>query len=80
MESPAKAAARMSKMDKGPITYPPDHVPGMKVPKGGSSCLSCSYYIGNNKCGSKYFQKWMKSDVIPFPAAEYCSDWYEPKQ
>lgn len=64
---------------KGPITYPPDHKPGMKVPKGGSNCVSCEYYEGNNLCGNEYFKKWMGSNKIPAPPEEYCSDWYEQK-
>jgi len=62
---------------KGKVEYPPDHKPGMRVPKGGSSCASCEYYKGNQKCSNKYFQLWMGSDIIPAPADSYCSDWYE---
>ncbi len=60
------------------IEYPPDHQPGMRVPKGGSSCESCEY-LGDDKktCTNKYFIKWNGSDVIPGKIDEYCSDWYE---
>lgn len=63
---------------KGPVEYPPDHEPGMRVPKGGSSCSSCEY-LGEDKktCDNKYFVKWNNSNVIPAPIDEYCSDWYE---
>lgn len=58
---------------------PKDHQPGIRVPKGGSSCASCEYYKGGMKCGNKYFIKWNGSDKIPAKAPdEYCSDWYEP--
>ena len=63
---------------KGEITYPPDHKPGMKVPKGGSSCSSCEYLSGG-KCTNEYFIKWNGSGVLPAPPDEYCSDWYETK-
>jgi hypothetical protein len=60
-------------------TYPPDHKPGMRVPKGGSSCSSCKY-LGKDKrtCTNKDFIKWHGSEVIPGKIDEYCSDWYEP--
>jgi len=70
-------SAIAKKLGKGPVAYPPDHEPGMRVPLGGSSCKTCEYYKGNNKCGNKYFIKWMGSDNIPAPADQYCSDWYE---
>lgn len=59
--------------------YPPDHQAGMQVPKGGSSCASCEY-LGDDKrsCKNKYFIAWNGSDRLPFPADQYCSDWYEP--
>lgn len=65
----------------GPAEYPPDHQPGMRVPKGGSSCSSCRYLSDDGRhCGNSYFQKWNGSDELPEPADEYCSDWYEPKE
>jgi hypothetical protein len=61
-------------------TYPKDHVPAMRVPKGGSSCASCEY-LGANRatCRNEYFIKWHGSNILPAPADEFCSDWYEPK-
>lgn len=60
--------------------YPAGHQPGMRVPKGGSSCASCEYYKGDLKCGNAYFRAWHGSDNIPAKAPdEYCSDWWEPK-
>lgn len=66
---------------KGPITFPPDHVPGLRVPKGGSSCATCKF-LGKDKktCTQKNFIKWNGSNLIPAPIDEYCTDWYEPRQ
>lgn len=65
----------------GPITFPKDHLPGMRVPKGGSSCSSCEY-LGKDKktCKNEHFIRWNGSNVIPAPIDEYCSDWYEPEE
>lgn len=61
-------------------TYPSDHVAGMRVPKGGSSCAKCEYLADNKTdCTNAYFQKWNGSPKIPLPIDEYCSDWFEPK-
>lgn len=64
---------------KGPVEYPKDHKPGMRVPLNGSSCLTCEYYKGSDLCGNEYFVKWNGSEKLPYPAQEYCSDWYEIK-
>jgi len=59
--------------------YAADHQPGMKVPKGGSSCSSCKYLGANGKsCMNEFFIKWNGSSKLPAPADQYCSDWYEP--
>lgn len=65
---------------KGDVTYPPDHKPGMRVPRGGSMCRNCMY-LGKNgtTCTNAYFIRWNKTDVLPAPDNEYCSDWFEPK-
>jgi len=66
--------------DKKP-TYPEDHIAGMRVPKGGSSCASCEYLADNKTdCTSTYFQKWNGGPQIPGKIDEYCSDWYEIKE
>lgn len=58
--------------------YPPDHKPGMKVPKGGSSCAKCEYLGKDGKtCTNKYFIAWNGSKFLPAPKDEYCSDWFE---
>ena len=59
--------------------YPPDHKPGMKVPKGGSMCKNCEYLVDGDQCRNEYFIKWNGSSKLPAPADEFCSDWYEPK-
>ena len=60
-------------------TYPKDHVPAIRVPHNGSSCASCEY-VGKDKktCTNDYFIKWNGSNVLPYPATDFCSDWYEP--
>ena len=67
--------------DSRPIPiYPADHQAGMRVPKGGSSCASCEY-LGPDytSCTSRYFIAWNGSNILPTPADEFCSDWWEPK-
>ena len=66
------------KQSKGKVEYPPDHKPGMKVPKGGSMCKNCEYVSGD-RCTNKFFIQWNGSDKIPGPVDEYCSDWYHQK-
>jgi hypothetical protein len=66
---------------KGPVNYPPDHQPGMAVPKGGSSCANCEYLGQDQKsCTEKNFIAWNGSNVIPGEIDAYCSDWYEPAE
>ena len=61
----------------GKFKLPPDHQPGMRVPKGGSSCAKCQFVSEDKKhCSSKYFQEWAGTDELPAPADEYCSDWF----
>lgn len=64
------------------VSYPADHEPGMRVPKGGSSCESCKYLkdAKTRTCGNEYFIKWNGSSLIPAPIDSYCSDWYEPAE
>jgi|HubBroStandDraft_5_1064220.scaffolds.fasta_scaffold51358_2 hypothetical protein len=59
--------------------YPKDHRAAMRVPKGGSSCASCEFLGKDGKsCTNKFFIAWNNgSDVLPFAADEFCSDWYE---
>jgi hypothetical protein len=62
----------------GPIEYPKDYKPGMKVTKGGSMCANCEYWIEEgNICNNQYWLKWRKGNAkIPVNADEYCCDWW----
>jgi broad specificity phosphatase PhoE len=60
------------------VAYPPDHKPGMKVPKGGSSCAKCEYLMDDKiSCRNEYFIRWNGSKTIPAPIDSYCSDWFD---
>jgi hypothetical protein len=65
----------------GEFVLPANHKAGMKVPKGGSSCKNCKFLSEDQlHCGEKNFIKWNGGDSeLPYPADEYCSDWYQPK-
>jgi hypothetical protein len=67
---------------KRKFTLPADHVPGIRVPKGGSMCKNCEYLDRDTMkdCKQKDFIKWNGSSLIPEPIDEYCSDWYEPEE
>jgi hypothetical protein len=60
-------------------SYPKTHQAAMCVPKGGSSCASCRFVSEDKKeCSNEYYIKWNNgSKVLPLPADEYCSDWFE---
>jgi hypothetical protein len=76
----AKANEEMKALESKKPQYPPNHEPAIKVPKGGSSCSSCEYLGKDGKrCSNEYFIKWNGSDRLPYPADQFCSDWYEPK-
>jgi len=66
---------------KGPIEYPPDHKPAMKVTSPGSSCSNCLYWDGKD-CENTYYRRWNNgSGEIPVENPEtYCSDWWTPKK
>ena len=61
----------------GKFQLPSTHQAGMKVPKGGSCCANCKFFV-DNKCQNKYYQRWSQTNDIPVSADEYCSDWWEP--
>jgi len=67
------------KESKDLFTLPENHLPAMKVPKGGASCSVCSFWK-DNQCTNKYYIKWNESGKIPYPADEYCSDWFTWKE
>ena len=62
-------------------TFPADHVPAIRVPKGGSLCTTCRYLTEDKlNCGQEDYIKWNNSDPrLLYPHDEFCSDWYEPK-
>lgn len=67
----------------GPGKYeiPANHKAGLKVPKGGSCCATCKYWNTDQQiCTNTYYTQWAKTETIPHPADEYCTDWYEPAQ
>jgi hypothetical protein len=67
------------KKKKGPITYEANHIPAMEVPKGGSSCLKCKFWDGED-CENEHYRKWNNgSGKIPTDPDSYCSDWFTPK-
>jgi hypothetical protein len=73
---PLRETARISKPRP---TYPDDHRAAMQVPKGGSSCATCKYVSKDLKhCANKHFIAWFGTPDLPFPADQYCSDWFEP--
>jgi hypothetical protein len=61
------------------VKYPPDHQPGIEVPRGGSMCLNCKF-LGKDKktCTEENFINWNGSNKLPLSADRYCSDWYMP--
>jgi len=68
-------------LKEGPIEYPADHQPGMRVVKGGAMCGNCEYHIAEgNKCKNEYWLKWHDNNKeIPYPADEYCCNWWHSK-
>jgi len=42
-------------------------------------CANCEYWVAEgNLCNSKYWKKWAETEEIPYPADEYCCNWWEP--
>jgi hypothetical protein len=73
------ALAQSARIKGRKATYPANHRPAMEVPKGGSSCSTCRYVTKDLlNCGNKHFILWHGTPKLPYPADEYCSDWYEP--
>ena len=61
----------------GAFRLPADHEPGMRVPKGGSSCANCRYLGEDRKtCRSPHFVEWNDGPDLPAQADSYCSDWW----
>jgi hypothetical protein len=71
-----------AKDDKGNnFKLPTTHVPAVKVPKGGASCKNCKWLGPDGKsCTEQHFIEWRYGDsALLFPADEYCSDWWTPR-
>ena len=68
-------------LKEGPAEYPSNHQPGMRVTKGGSMCANCGYHEAEgNICNNKYWLKWHDGvEEIPYPADEYCCNWWHSK-
>ena len=67
------------------VVLPANHEPAMEVPKGGSSCATCTMYEKDDDsehgiCHSSEYKEYYGTNKIPHPADQYCSDWYNPKK
>ena len=60
------------------VVLPAGHSPGMRVPKGGSSCANCRFGQEPGKCAEPNFQRWNGGPDLPAPNDEYCSDFWQP--
>lgn len=68
---------------KGDLSFPRDHVAGMRVPKGGSCCKNCKYVDAEgHACKNAHYYSWNGGDgKLPDRGLdEICSDWYEPAE
>lgn len=66
--------------EKRKPTYPDDHEPLMRVPKGGSSCSNCEYVdVEAHSCKNDHYVKWNGGDpkLLDVPLDSQCSDWWE---
>lgn len=65
---------------KGKFELPDSHEAAIRVPKGGSSCSNCRFVSADGKhCENHHWVQWNGGDnKLPYPADEYCSDWFEP--
>ena len=78
-----EANKRLLKEEYGGEAFelPPDHIAGLRVPKGGSCCANC-VWLSEDKihCKNQYWIRWNGgNDKLPLPADEYCSDWWQGK-
>lgn len=67
---------------RGPFRLPADHVPAIRVPKGGSCCANCAFVDAEARaCREPNYVLWNGGDpALPAELAldEFCSDWYVP--
>lgn len=63
----------------GLFTVPEDHVPAIRVPKGGSCCKNCMFVDAErHECKEPHYIDWNGSPKLPpLPLDEICSDWYD---
>lgn len=63
-------------------TFSPGHEPALRVPKGGSSCANCKFFVAgggpHGACVEPNFERYYKTTLLPCPPDEFCSDWYQP--
>jgi hypothetical protein len=67
---------------KGPFILPDEHIAGMVVPKGGSSCANCRFADVRDDgphCTESNWVAWNGGESrLPVDDPEtYCSDWYQ---
>jgi len=81
MDPARRVARRFLAQEVGMFDLPPDHLFGMEVPKGGSSCAKCKFVSEDKKhCSNKYYRGWRKSlgvedpSELPVAADSYCCD------
>lgn len=66
-------------MKHGKFILPKDHIPFLRVAKGGSSCASCKFLTEDKRhCGNKLFVQWYGKSLLPKDIHNWCSDYYEP--
>jgi len=65
----------------GRFTLPADHVPAIRVPKGGSCCKNCMFVDAkHHACTEPHYILWNGGDPALPPELELdeiCSDWYD---
>ena len=63
------------------FVLPPHHLPGLKVPRGGSCCANCVYVYHEGRqphCWEPGFIAWNGGTKLPVKdARDYCTDWWE---
>jgi len=63
------------------LIYPSGHSVGMRVPRGGASCLKCRFLKGRTRCDNPNFVSWNggeanNGDRLPADANEYACDFF----
>lgn len=81
----AKVGAGPSYGGEGAFALPADHVAGLRVPAGGSSCANCRFLEAKDDgphCAEENFVRWNGGETkLPVTdPATYCSDWWRGAQ